>query len=77
MAGHRLDLPSGDEVSARDPYVYQRYGRPGAAMTANVITYRSKLGRHARWARYGFRARLVGTTVSVAGSWECEGRTTP
>jgi error-prone DNA polymerase len=37
-----LDLPSGDDRERAIQYVYQRYGKLGAAMTANVITYRSK-----------------------------------
>ncbi|HEY6122721.1 MAG TPA: PHP domain-containing protein, partial [Pyrinomonadaceae bacterium] len=35
-----LDLPSGDQRERAIQYVYQRYGKLGAAMTANVITYR-------------------------------------
>ena len=37
-----IDLPSGDRREAVIQYVYQRYGIHGAAMTANVITYRSR-----------------------------------
>ncbi len=37
-----LDLPSGDRREAVIQEVYQRYGKHGAAMTANVITYRGK-----------------------------------
>ena len=37
-----LDLPSGDHREEVIQYVYQRYGRQGAAMTANVITYRRR-----------------------------------
>ncbi|HJY34117.1 MAG TPA: DNA polymerase III subunit alpha, partial [Vicinamibacterales bacterium] len=37
-----LDLPSGDRREQVIQYVYERYGRHGAAMTANVITYRSR-----------------------------------
>ena len=37
-----LDLPSGDQREKAIQYVYQRYGQLGAAMTANVITYRSR-----------------------------------
>ena len=36
-----LDLPSGDQREKVIQYVYQRYGPHGAAMTANVITYRA------------------------------------
>ncbi len=37
-----LDLPSGDRRERVIQYVYGRYGRLGAAMTANVITYRGR-----------------------------------
>ena len=49
-----LDLPSGDRRETVIQYVYERYGRLGAAMTANVITYR---GRSA--------AREVGKTLGL------------
>src|SRR6266567_2447334 len=50
-----LDLPSGDRRERVIQYVYERYGRLGAAMTANVITYR---GRSA--------AREVGKALGIA-----------
>jgi error-prone DNA polymerase len=37
-----LDLASGDDRERVIQYVYQRYGKLGAAMTANVITYRNR-----------------------------------
>ncbi len=37
-----LDLPSGDDRERAIQYVYERYGKLGAAMTANVITYRGR-----------------------------------
>ena len=37
-----LDLPSGDRRERVIQYVYERYGQLGAAMTANVITYRDR-----------------------------------
>jgi len=37
-----LDLPSGDRREQVIQEVYRRYGRHGAAMTANVITYRGR-----------------------------------
>ena len=37
-----LDLPSGDQRERAIQYVYKRYGKLGAAMTANVITYRGR-----------------------------------
>jgi error-prone DNA polymerase len=50
-----LDLPSGDQRERVIQYVYERYGTLGAAMTANVITYR---GRSA--------ARDVGKVLSLS-----------
>jgi error-prone DNA polymerase len=49
-----LDLPSGDRRERVIQHVYTKYGRHGAAMTANVITYR---GRSA--------AREVGKALSI------------
>ncbi len=37
-----LDLPSGDRRESVIQEIYHRYGRHGAAMTANVITYRGR-----------------------------------
>ncbi len=37
-----LDLPSGDRRERVIQHVYEKYGQHGAAMTANVITYRGK-----------------------------------
>ncbi len=37
-----IDLPSGDQREKVIQYVYHRYGERGAAMTANVITYRTR-----------------------------------
>ena len=49
-----LDLPSGDRRERVIQHVYEKYGKLGAAMTANVITYR---GRSA--------AREVGKVLSI------------
>jgi error-prone DNA polymerase len=37
-----LDLPSGDRREQVIQHVYERYGKHGAGMTANVITYRGR-----------------------------------
>ena len=37
-----LALPSGDRRERVIQHVYERYGASGAAMTANVITYRDR-----------------------------------
>jgi len=50
-----LDLPSGDRRERVIQHVYEKYGRLGAAMTANVITYRSRSA-----------AREVGKALSLA-----------
>ena len=61
-----LDLPSGDEREKVIQYLYKKYGERGAAMTANVITYRNRmaaremgkaLGFDRRDARQNFRRR--------------------
>jgi error-prone DNA polymerase len=51
-----LDLPSGDRRERVIQHVYEKYGRLGAAMTANVITYRSRSA-----------ARDVGKALSLDG----------
>lgn len=38
-----IDLPSGGQRESVIQYVFERYGRHGAAMTANVITWRTRL----------------------------------
>ena len=54
-----LDLPSGERRETVIQYVYRRYGRLGAGMTANVITYR---GRSA--------AREVGKALGLPGDMQ-------
>jgi error-prone DNA polymerase len=38
-----LDLPSGDQRERVIQYVFEKYGRHGAAMTAVVVTYRTRM----------------------------------
>ncbi len=38
-----IDLPSGDQREKVIQYVFEKYGRHGAAMTAVVITYRTRM----------------------------------
>ena len=49
-----LDLPSGDEREKVIQYVYKRYGARGAAMTANVITYRNRMAAREMGKALGF-----------------------
>ena len=46
-----LDLPSGDRRERVIQYVYERYGRLGAGMTANVIHVPRARARRARSAK--------------------------
>ena len=50
-----LDLPSGDEREKVIQYVYERYGKRGAAMTANVCTYRGRSAAREMGKVLGFR----------------------
>ncbi|HET9698018.1 MAG TPA: error-prone DNA polymerase, partial [Terriglobales bacterium] len=68
-----LDLPSGDQRERVIQYVYQRYGRLGAAMTANVITYRGRLAAREIGKAMGFDNETLGRLASVVGSWEYKG----
>jgi error-prone DNA polymerase len=69
-----LDLPSGDDRERAIQYVYQRYGNLGAAMTANVITYRSKSALRDVGKALGFDDEALGrvTKLSARGGWEIE-----
>src|SRR5438128_3077407 len=49
-----LDLPSGDQRERVIQYLYTRYGERGAAMTANVITYRSRMAGREMGKALGF-----------------------
>ncbi|GAB4247245.1 MAG: error-prone DNA polymerase [Acidobacteriota bacterium] len=54
-----LDLPSGEPREQVIQYVYERYGRRGAAMTANVITYRSRSAAREVGKVFGFPPEAV------------------
>jgi error-prone DNA polymerase len=65
-----LDLPSGDKREQAIQYVYQRYGELGAAMTANVITYRGKSAAREVGKALGFDEDTLGRLSSLIGHWE-------
>src|SRR5579884_868085 len=65
-----LDLPSGDQRERAIQYVYQRYGERGAAMTANVITYRGRLAAREMGKVMGFDVDTLNRLSSLVGSWE-------
>jgi error-prone DNA polymerase len=54
-----LDLPSGDQREKVIQYVYRRYGPHGAAMTANVITYRARSAAREVGKALGFSLEQV------------------
>ncbi len=65
-----LDLPSGDKREQAIQYVYQRYGELGAAMTANVITYRGKSAAREVGKALGFDEETLGRLSGLIGQWE-------
>ena len=65
-----LDLPSGDQRERAIQYVYQRYGKLGAAMTANVITYRGRSAAREVGKVLGFDDETLGRLSSLVHTWE-------
>src|SRR5215813_12409135 len=65
-----LDLPSGDRREQVIQYVYQRYGRLGAAMTANVITYRGRSAAREVGKTLGLPSALCDRLSALVSDWE-------
>jgi error-prone DNA polymerase len=65
-----LDLPSGDRREQVIQYVYQRYGQRGAAMTANVITYRGRSAAREVGKTLGFDVDTIARLSRQARGWE-------
>jgi len=65
-----LDLPSGDERERVIQYLYQRYGERGAAMTANVITYRSRMAAREMGKALGFDPETLNKVSSAVSTLE-------
>jgi len=65
-----LDLPSGDQRERAIQYVYQRYGALGAAMTANVITYRGRSAAREVGKALGFDVATLDRLTSLVGHFE-------
>jgi error-prone DNA polymerase len=68
-----LDLPSGDDREKAIQYVYQRYGQLGAAMTANVCTYRGRLAAREVGKVFGFDTETLNRLSALVGSFEWHG----
>src|SRR6185436_9305132 len=65
-----LDLPSGDRRELVIQHVYEKYGRHGAAMTANVITYRGRSAAREIGKTLGFDAGQVDRLAKVMNHFE-------
>ena len=65
-----LDLPSGDQRERAIQYVYERYGKLGAAMTANVITYRGRSAAREVGKALGFDVETLDRLAGLVSSWE-------
>jgi error-prone DNA polymerase len=65
-----LDLPSGDQREQVIQYVYERYGKRGAAMTANVCTYRGRSAAREMGKVLGFDGDTLSRLSAIVGTWE-------
>jgi error-prone DNA polymerase len=65
-----LDLPSGDRREKVIQYVYERYGRLGAAMTANVITYRGRSAAREVGKALALPDELIERLSQLVSTWE-------
>jgi error-prone DNA polymerase len=65
-----LDLPSGDRRERVIQHVYEKYGQLGAAMTANVITYRGRSAAREVGKVLGFDAAQVDRLAKVMNHFE-------
>ena len=64
-----LDLPSGDQRERAIQYVYDRYGKLGAAMTANVITYRGRSAAREAGKVLGFDQESIDRLSKLVPVW--------
>ncbi len=65
-----LDLPSGNQRERVIQHLYEKYGVHGAAMTANVITYRGKSAIRDVSKAFGYSLEQVGKLSSFVGALE-------
>ena len=68
-----LDLPSGDHRERVIQYIYEHYGSLGAAMTANVITYRGRSAAREVGKALGFEEQQLARLSGLVGHWEWRG----
>jgi len=65
-----LDLPSGDQRERVIQYLYRRYGERGAAMTANVITYRNRMAAREMGKVLGLDNEMLSKVSAAVSAWE-------
>jgi error-prone DNA polymerase len=70
-----LDLPSEGKREQAIQYIYRRYGELGAAMTANVISYRGKSAAREVGKALGFDTETLGRLSGLVSQWEWRGKT--
>jgi len=70
-----LDLPSGDKREQAIQYIYERYGELGAAMCANVITYRGKSSANEVGKTLGFDREALRRLSGLVSHFEWRGPT--
>jgi error-prone DNA polymerase len=70
-----LDLPSEEKREQAIQYVYERFGELGAAITANVTTYRQKSAARETGKALGLKEDSLRRLASLAGQWEWRGKT--
>jgi error-prone DNA polymerase len=65
-----IDLPSGDKRERVIQHVYQRFGKLGSAMTANVITYRGRSAAREVGKALGFEITSLEKLSALVRAWE-------
>src|SRR6201996_487822 len=65
-----LDLPSGDQRERAIQYVYDRYGRRGAAMTANGLTHQGRSAAREIGKALSFDPDTLARLASLVSAWE-------
>ena len=62
-----IDLPSGSQREKVIQYVFSKYGHSGSAMTANVITYRTKMAVREMGKVLGMDPEVIGRLSKLVG----------
>lgn len=65
-----IDLPSGEDRESVIRHVYEKFGRRGSAMTANVISYRGRSAVREVGKVFGFGADVLGKLSRLNSHYE-------